>query len=241
MHLYYLFPKTTEWTKLDEALLAYVAPERREKIRAYRFSKDRKLSLYAALLLPFACTDQYDLPFGEVDPSWPQIGKPVLQRHPEIHFSIAHSGSCSAVAVSDEEIGLDAELIAKAPMKALKRAFSSEESKQILSSEDPNLEFYRIWTRKEAYGKYMGTGLSSNVLKTNSLLPEHSKRIKEGIITPTTTMTKEGFTDALVKAGGVPSDDLSSALYYTVYGKETPLELTRVSETALLEYFLLYV
>lgn len=232
MHLYYIFPEKTEWTNLDEAMLSYVSPERREKIKAYRFSKDRKLSLYAALLLPFACTDQYDLPFAEIDPLWPRTGKPILQSHPEIHFSIAHSGHCSAIVISDQETGLDAELIAEAPMKAMKRAFSPEETRQIFSSEDRNLEFYRIWTRKEAYGKYLGTGLSSSVFKTNTLSSEHDRRITEGILTPTRVWTKTDYLRSFGK---------ESALYYSVYGKQQPLEITRVSETSLLEYYLLYV
>lgn len=241
MHLYYIIPGKTEWTNLDEALLSFVSPARKDKIRAYRLHKDRKLSLYAALLLPFACSDQYDLPFAEIDPLWPESGKPVLRSHPEIHFSIAHSGSCSAVAISDEEIGLDAELIACAPMKVMKRAFSPEETKQILTSEDANLEFYRIWTRKEAYGKYLGSGISNDLLKTNTLSEEHDGRITEGILTPQGVLTPEEYRNRQGSASSHPSSVQETALYYSVYGKKQQLEVTQVSEAALLEYYLLYI
>lgn len=241
MHLYYIFSESSEWTNLDEALLAFVSEERKKRIQSYRFPKEKKQSLYAALLLPFACTDQYDLPFAEVDPIWPAKGKPFLHSHPEIHFSIAHSGNCAAVAVSDEEIGLDAELIAKAPMKALKRAFSEEEANQILSSDDPNLEFFRIWTRKEAYGKYLGTGLSTHVLKSDTLLAEHDSRISEGILTPEGPVSKEDFIDYIKTSSTDPSPDKPYSLYYSVYGKKEATELTPVSPSALLEYYLLCV
>ncbi|MCQ2509981.1 MAG: 4'-phosphopantetheinyl transferase superfamily protein [Lachnospiraceae bacterium] len=241
MHLYYMFSEPSEWTNLDEALLAFVSDERKKKIRSFRFPKEKKLSLYAALLLPFACTDQYDLPFAEIDPVWPQKEKPRLQSHPEIHFSISHSGNCVAVAVSDEEVGLDAELIAKAPMKTMNRAFSPNETDQIQTSDDPNLEFYRIWTRKEAYGKFLGTGLSNHVLKSDTLLPEHTRRISEGILTPEAAFSKDDFKKCLQEAAISSKEYPSSALYYSVYGKKEPAELISVSPATLLEYYLLCV
>lgn len=241
MHLYFLFSETSEWTNLDRALLRFVSEERKNKINGYRFSKEKKLALYAALLLPFACTDQYDLSFAEVDPIWPQNGKPLLKSHPEIHFSIAHSGNCVAVAVSDEEIGLDAELIAKAPMKVLKRAFSPNEAAQIQTAVNPNLEFFRIWTRKEAYGKYLGTGLSTHVLKSDTLLPEHDCRISEGILTANSIFTKETFLKEVKPIDHATHAEISPAYYYSVYGKEVPVELISVSPAALLEYYLLCI
>ncbi len=241
MHLYYLFFENSEWTNLDEALLAFVSEERRMKIRRYRFSKDKKHSLYASLLLSFACTDQYDLAFDEIDPIWPGSGKPVLRSHPEIHFSISHSGGCAAVAVSDAEIGLDAELIGKAPVNVLKRAFCPAEIRQIQSADDPDPEFFRIWTRKEAYGKYLGTGLSSQVLKTDTMLPEHDRHITEGVLTPGAAFSREEFLNLRKHADTGEMDAYSPALYYSVYGDAAAAELIPVSLNTLMEYYLLCI
>ncbi|MDO4490107.1 MAG: 4'-phosphopantetheinyl transferase superfamily protein [Lachnospiraceae bacterium] len=244
MHLYYLFSEPSNWTNLDEALLAYVSEERKKKITAYHQAKDKRQSLYAALLLSYACTDQYDLPFGEIDPLWPRTGKPVLQTHPEIHFSLAHSGLCAAVAVSDEEVGLDAELIGKAPLETMRKAFTPAEALQVCQSADPNLEFYRIWTRKEAYGKYLGTGLSSTVFKTDTLLQEHDCRITEGILKRNTPLERSAcFADLPVWNPGSSEDSSAVAdhLYFSVYGKTEPAELIPVSFEALMEYVLLCV
>lgn len=235
MHLYYLFSETTEWTSSDEFLLSFVSEERRSKINRYKKTMDRKLSLYAALLLSYACADQYDLSCAEVDPVWPETGKPYLKSYSDIHFSISHSGSCAAVAVSDEKIGLDAELIAKAPMQILQRAFSPYEASLIQRASYPDLEFYRIWTRKESYGKYLGTGLSNHVLKTDTFLPEHISRISEGILTPRAAFLRSAY---------LTEKDRSSAphpaLYYSVYGKKEPVKLVPVSVSTLMEFFLLY-
>lgn len=241
MHLYYMFSESSEWSNLDEAMLAYVSEERRQKVMAYRFIRDRKLSLYAGILLPYACADQFDLPYKEVDPIWPGKQKPYLHSHPDIHFSIAHSGSCVAVAVSDKEIGLDLELIKKAPMKILKRAFSPFEAERITGSSDPNLEFYRIWTRKESYGKFLGTGLSNHVLKANTFTQEHSRCISSGILTADAAYSEAQFREHLDSLG-LPSSDLASpALYYSVYGKEEAPEITPVTLKELLEFYLLWV
>ncbi len=238
MHLYYLFSESPEWTGLDEALLAFVSEERQKRILAYRFPKEKKQSLYAALLLPYACTEQYGIPFEETDPLWPEKGKPVLQSHPEISFSLSHSGDCAAAAVSDEEVGMDTEVIRNAPMKTLKRVFTEQEEGRIRQAENPDLEFFRLWTRKEAYGKYLSTGLSSEVLRSDLLLPQHDARITEGILTRNRSFSRDEFLTGLNLSGADRSAADSSALYFSVYGKKTSLKPVCVSLASLAAYLM---
>lgn len=90
-------------------------------------------------------------------------GKPYLPGLPGIHFSLSHCRGLAVCGISECEIGVDAELIRNYSPKAMKRIFSPEEHEMVLSSEDPNEKFFRIWTLKEALGKYFGTGLFSNL------------------------------------------------------------------------------
>ncbi len=221
-------------------MMAYVSEERREKILRNRQPLDRKLSLYGALLLPYACSKEFGLSFQETDPVWPSRGKPYLRTHSEIHFSIAHSGGCAAAAVSDEEIGIDAELIREAPMRALKRAFSASENERILASSNSNLEFFRIWTRKEAYGKYLGSGITRDVLQADTFLPEHNDLLSEGILTPESFLTKEQYLSRQ-DSSYLIAEEHSSALYYSVYSRKKPVKPVHVSHAALMEYYLLNV
>lgn len=120
-------------------------------------------------------------------------GKPFFPELPDIHFNFSHSGEYVACAFSDREIGLDLQEHRKAHTSILriaKRFFTSEEYEAILSlpggspagignsagspadpdnSADRLLLFYRFWTIKEAYLKYLGCGLRGGM---NGYLPD---------------------------------------------------------------------
>ncbi len=86
-------------------------------------------------------------------------GKPFCKSHPEIYFSLSHSGDFLALAVSDREIGIDIEKIREAKENLIRRVCSENEIKKIYSSENPDRVFTEIWTKKEAYLKALGTGI----------------------------------------------------------------------------------
>lgn len=80
-----------------------------------------------------------------------------------VEISISHTARYALCAISDGEvpIGLDAEDIVGRLKEDRRRAmaerwFSADERAEAVKSEEA---FYRIWTRKEAYVKRMGTGL----------------------------------------------------------------------------------
>ena len=92
-------------------------------------------------------------------------GKPYFAHHPEIHFSISHSGEYWACAFADEEVGLDIQIEDhhRKKEKIAKRFFSQEE--QIYLAKQNYAEFYDIWAMKEAYLKYTGEGLACGLDK----------------------------------------------------------------------------
>ena len=65
-----------------------------------------------------------------------------------------------------------------------KRFFSENEYKYILESESQGNAFYEIWTKKEAYVKFLGTGLSTplssfDVTNKNLSSKFYTKQISE--------------------------------------------------------------
>lgn len=88
-------------------------------------------------------------------------GKPFLRNNP-CFFSVSHSGGFVAVAVADEEIGIDIETIKQRRQSVEKRVFNESEIKLIDESADCDEAFYRLWTLKESYLKAIGTGFNSN-------------------------------------------------------------------------------
>ena len=84
-------------------------------------------------------------------------GKPYLNAYPNFHFNISHSENLVAVAFSDYPIGIDAEKIRVPNFKVAKRFFADNEINYIGND---SRRFFEIWTKKEAYLKYKGLGLS---------------------------------------------------------------------------------
>jgi 4'-phosphopantetheinyl transferase len=81
--------------------------------------------------------------------------KPFLTEYPGFHFSVSHTRGLLVIAVSDREVGVDAEKLRPVRMKVADRFFTPHERGSITSQED----FFTVWTRKEAYLKYTGTGI----------------------------------------------------------------------------------
>lgn len=90
-------------------------------------------------------------------------GKPYLKDIPEINFNISHCRGLIACGISENEIGVDAEYFRNYNENVMKRIFSPSEQEYVSSSDNPMENFFRIWTLKEALGKYLGTGLFSEL------------------------------------------------------------------------------
>lgn len=90
--------------------------------------------------------------------------KPVLEDGREnIEFNIAHSGADAVIALAGgAAIGVDIELLRPiADVESLARlAFSDIERRELELAPDPVLAFLNGWTRKEAYVKALGLGLT---------------------------------------------------------------------------------
>jgi 4'-phosphopantetheinyl transferase len=92
-------------------------------------------------------------------------GKPYLTEQPWLRFNLSHAGDLALVGVcARREIGIDLEQVrADLDVDALARhAFAPAEVAALtrLPPEQRTAAFYAAWTRKEAYVKARGLGLS---------------------------------------------------------------------------------
>ncbi len=91
-------------------------------------------------------------------------GKPYVEGR-SIQFNMTHSNDLALYAISAEmEVGIDVEYI-EHPRRSdalVKRFFSKQEHEEYqgFPEDERGLAFYRAWTRKEAYLKATGLGLS---------------------------------------------------------------------------------
>lgn len=83
-------------------------------------------------------------------------GKPYLQKG-KICFNLTHSKGLTALAVGKHEVGFDCESLAGKPRPAVLGKFTEREKGEISSVQD----FYRHWTARESYVKYLGEQLAA--------------------------------------------------------------------------------
>ena len=92
-----------------------------------------------------------------------QHGKPFLPAS-ELQFNVSHSGQFVALAFArgEMDLGIDVEHMRKISdfWGVARRFFAPEEVADLQAATDLQAAFYRCWTRKEAYIKAAGGGLS---------------------------------------------------------------------------------
>lgn len=96
-------------------------------------------------------------------------GKPYLEDYP-FSFNLSHSGGYVCCGISSREIGVDIQRMDKMPrqrfMAIAERFFCRAEQEALaacLEEERARDLFYRLWTRKEAFGKLTGEGVAAAV------------------------------------------------------------------------------
>ena len=157
----------------------YVTDERWKKILRIHPLEDKKRSLLAGKLLDQMCKEcEIDKPeYGTIG-----SGKPVLLNHPQLAFSISHSGeyvvlvyqeNAKAIGVDIQQIKLVSEGVKKRVLHEReglwlpkKEGFEDEKlSKEDRISSTENVLLNRIWAIKESYVKMTGEGLRHDFRK----------------------------------------------------------------------------
>lgn len=145
----------------DECILEYATtlPQyRREKIKNYKFLKDKNLSVLTWALLryslsAFGCRNFEDkIAFGD-------YGKPFLKEPQNIYFNLSHSQAVAFCVVSNAEIGCDVEYQTPIEWEVIAKTFFCKSEYDYLISSGGVDDFFRIWTLKESFTKLLGSGL----------------------------------------------------------------------------------
>ena len=137
-----------------------ISPYRRQKIAGLKNDNDKNRSLAAAIALN-AALKEYGLEERTMEYELGKQGKPYFRNHPEIHFSISHSGDYAICSIGSHEIGNDIERVRSGKEKVAQRFFSKEELDWIYDApNDIDNRIFRIWTMKESFLKVTGHGMS---------------------------------------------------------------------------------
>lgn len=101
-------------------------------------------------------------------------GKPFFPTMQNLYFNITHSRTHIAIALSDTPVGIDLEPLRSYPPMLVHRYFHRDEVDYLdtLADERKAEAFTRLWTLKEAYVKYTGTGMANHFPTFAITLPD---------------------------------------------------------------------
>jgi 4'-phosphopantetheinyl transferase len=149
---------------LLEKLKAHLSADEHERAGRFYFENLRRRFVVARGALRVLLGQFSDSPPGNIDFDYAQHGKPYLAGS-RLRFNLSHAHELALIAVAlDREVGVDIEHVR--PLEdaeaIARRFFSSAEVEQYLAL--PEMEqpraFFNCWTRKEAYIKAIGDGLT---------------------------------------------------------------------------------
>jgi 4'-phosphopantetheinyl transferase len=135
----------------------------RERLSRYRFADHQRRYQIGHGALRLILAGYLDVAAAEVEFRTGPRGKPYLVSD-ALQFNLSHSGKLALVAVGHTELGVDVEKVRhlESLTPIAQRHFSNSEFEKLdeLEGHARELGFYRCWTRKEAYIKALGEGLS---------------------------------------------------------------------------------
>ena len=151
------FPIDLLWRQLN--------PKEIERAQRYHFERDRRRFVVARGMLRVILARYVDVAPAAIQFDYSEHGKPSTPVRPELAFNASDSGEWMALGVTlHRRIGVDIEQVREevATMEIAHRFFSPREA-ATLQNLPPHAQtpaFFCCWTRKEAFIKAIGEGLS---------------------------------------------------------------------------------
>lgn len=145
-----------------ERVISSLPQWRREKTLAISYERGRREHAMAFFLLREVLRDVYRYD-NDIMFDYSQHGKPILRGEAGICFNISHCANAVACVVSDSEVGIDVERRGRFMDGLARDVCNDMEYRCIMESEDPDMAFTSLWTRKEAMLKLTGAGVSSRM------------------------------------------------------------------------------
>jgi 4'-phosphopantetheinyl transferase len=142
-----------------------VSADERERAQRFVFAHDRRRYVVAHGMLRRILGRYIGLQPDSISFRVGPYGKPCLTESETVRFNLTHSGVLGMVAITTgREVGADVEQIRPelADLSVARRFFASAEVAALASLEGVARvrAFFACWTRKEAYIKALGLGLS---------------------------------------------------------------------------------
>jgi 4'-phosphopantetheinyl transferase len=160
-------------------LRAVLSDDELERARRFRFDRDRNRYTVGRATLRMLLARYLQAAPEKLRFSYDEHRKPSLASPPtRLSFNVSHSDRLALYAIClDAEIGIDVERLAPEPLRdrVPEHFFSCGEVETLrsLPKADQDAAFLRCWTRKEAFLKARGDGLTLALDSFDVTLTEH--------------------------------------------------------------------
>lgn len=148
-----------------EELAELLSADERAQVQRFRFEADRRRFTVCRGMLRLWLAHYLGAAPQEIRFAYGANGKPaVAERGAEFHFNLSHAGGLAAFAITRiGEVGIDLEEIHDLPgWEQIGVLCFSPEERSRLNAQDERArlgQFFRLWTRHEAWLKAWGVGL----------------------------------------------------------------------------------
>jgi 4'-phosphopantetheinyl transferase len=160
----WLLPLLEPSCPLDD-LMNLLNDEEQKRAARFQFENDRRAFVVSHGLLRMLLGARLGLAPADVPIVQEPGEKPLLAGAGELDFNLSHSGEWGLVGLATTDIGVDIEMVR--PMSdrdhIAKRFFAPSETAALAALPEAEREdgFFACWTRKEAYVKARGLGLTA--------------------------------------------------------------------------------
>ena len=172
---------------LDEyfqsSFLKVLSPDENYRAQKFRFAKDNRNFIAARGILRSLLGKYLKISPAEISFQYSKFGKPGIADNNSLQFNISHSQNIALFAFAKKfNIGVDVEFVkTNIEVKDIAtKFFSANEIMNLLAlpEQEQTLGFFNCWTRKEAFIKAVGEGLSFPLDKFEvSLEPNKSAKL----------------------------------------------------------------
>lgn len=158
-------------SEIYAACLDILSPDEHQRAERFYFERHRRRYIVARGALRFILGRYLERRPGQVRFTYGRFGKPDLKggaTASDLRFNLSHAEDIALIALTrGSEIGVDVEFVREefTGMEVAERFFSRAEVEALRASPEESRAdaFFVCWTRKEAYIKALGAGLSHSL------------------------------------------------------------------------------
>ncbi len=149
-----------------QALEPVLSADERNRAARFHFERHRNVYIIARSSLRILLGRELERPAAGLTLQYGPKGKPALADRPPVDFNLSHTEGLIVLAITRNcALGVDVERIhpIRDMLDLAARFFCQAETEELaaLPAEDRERAFFLCWTRKEAYIKATGDGLSA--------------------------------------------------------------------------------